>query len=921
MTSQGQPVPWEAVAAEPEVQQELVLLKRQQNLQRHMLMAEYQQQQEELARRHHVQIQQRLKQLEQQREQELERRRLEQKLQQIKNKQKGQESAMASIEVKQKLQEFVLNKKKREAGSGGSSHGPPHHPRLCQMTAVHGSLDQSLPPPNGPSTSFQGMGPYDGAGDFPLRKTEPQALDDGARSSPDSPAGSVPENGTRSVLSSAPESGTSPQPAVPIERMIDPLSLLISPSMPNISLGRPANGSTGETEPLLQVAGHDKLENMSNPASLGFSLQCPFPSTSDCDGVCTPSQATLLHQHLILEQHRQALSGVGVPISTAGGDISSSVLSVGGTTRGPSERHRVLCRAQSAPLPLPPRGLQLWDSTPLPHTSLSLNATSCCPETDESLTDGPRPGKVRVKQEPCESEGDNEEPGSAEKRPRSDHISLHGQALLEQQRMQQLQLYQAQLAAAGRATGLPPRRPLIRTRSSPAYACLPQPEPARQHRFTTGLVYDTQMQKHQCSCGDNTSHPEHAGRIQSIWSRLQETGLVAKCERVRPRKASLEEVQLVHLEQYVLLYGTSTLGQHRLDKKLLGSLPQKALVMLPCGGLGVDSDTIWNEPHSGSAARLAVGCVLELAVKVATGELKNGFAVVRPPGHHAEESLAMGFCIFNSVAIAARLLQKKLHLKKILIVDWDVHHGNGTQQAFYDDASVLYISLHRYDDGNFFPGSGAPDEVGSGAGMGFTVNVAWTGGLDPPMADAEYLAAFRTVVMPVANEFGPDVVFVSAGFDAGEGHPPQLGGYSVSAKCFGHLTRRLMTLAEGRLIMALEGGHDLTAICDASEACVTALLGEPLEPISPAELQRRPHSHAVASLEKVIAMQSRYWPCVQRQAHTLGLALVEAQQCEREEAEAVTALASLTMTGRQTSTEEGHSVEEEPMEEDPTEPS
>ncbi|KTF72650.1 hypothetical protein cypCar_00045710, partial [Cyprinus carpio] len=157
----------------------------------------------------------------------------------------------------------------------------------------------------------------------------------------------------------------------------------------------------------------------------------------------------------------------------------------------------------------------------------------------------------------------------------------------------------------------------------------------------------------------------------------------------------------------------------------------------------VDNDTIWNEMHTSTASRLAAGSVTELAFRVAKGELKNGFAVVRPPGHHADPSNPMGFCFFNSVAIAAKQLQQKLSASKILIVDWDVHHGNGTQEIFYNDPSVLYVSLHRYDNGNFFPGSGGPAEVGSGAGEGFNVNVAWTGGLDPPMGDAEYLAAFR----------------------------------------------------------------------------------------------------------------------------------------------------------------------------------
>uniref|UniRef100_A0A671XIX5 histone deacetylase n=1 Tax=Sparus aurata TaxID=8175 RepID=A0A671XIX5_SPAAU len=369
---------------------------------------------------------------------------------------------------------------------------------------------------------------------------------------------------------------------------------------------------------------------------------------------------------------------------------------------------------------------------------------------------------------------------------------------------------------------------------------------------SSGLVYDSLMQKHQCMCGNTNSHPEHAGRIQSIWSRLQETGLRAQCECIRGRKATLEELQTVHSEAHVLLYGTNPLRQ-KLDCSIT-----PMFVRLPCGGVGVDSDTIWNEVHSSSAARLAVGSVVELVFKVATRELKNGFAVVRPPGHHAEESTPMGFCYFNSVAIAAKLLQQRLNVNKILIVDWDVHHGNGTQQAFYDDPNVLYLSIHRYDDGNFFPGSGAPDEVGSGPGVGFNVNVAFTGGLDPPMGDVEYLAAFRSVVMPIANEFAPDIVLVSSGFDAVEGHPPPLGGYTLTSKCFGYLTKQLMTLAGGRVVLALEGGHDLTAICDASEACVAALLGQELDPLPKAVLEQRPNANAVRSLEKVLETHSEF---------------------------------------------------------------
>uniref|UniRef100_A0A8U8CBC3 Uncharacterized protein n=1 Tax=Geospiza parvula TaxID=87175 RepID=A0A8U8CBC3_GEOPR len=213
-----------------------------------------------------------------------------------------------------------------------------------------------------------------------------------------------------------------------------------------------------------------------------------------------------------------------------------------------------------------------------------------------------------------------------------------------------------------------------------------------------GVVYDTFMLKHQCTCGNTTIHPEHAGRIQSIWSRLQETGLLGKCEvrggprvlgggsgwrgepggsacapwqRIRGRKATLEEIQTVHSEHHALLYGTSPLNRQKLDsKKLLGPITPKTYAVLPCGGIGVDSDTVWNELHSSSAVRTAVGCLLELAFKVAAGEVKNGFAVIRPPGHHAEESTAMGFCFFNSVAISAKLLQQRLSVGRILIVDW-----------------------------------------------------------------------------------------------------------------------------------------------------------------------------------------------------------------------------------------------------------
>lgn len=459
-----------------------------------------------------------------------------------------------------------------------------------------------------------------------------------------------------------------------------------------------------------------------------------------------------------------------------------------------------------------------------------------------------------------------------------------------------------------------PHQPLFRTQSSPPDVNVTSPRPPApipslslssaatdvQPQPSTGLVYDAQMQKHQCACGDNSRHPEHAGRVQSVWSRLHERGFRKQCERIQSRKATLEELQSVHSENHVLLFGTNRL---KLDnRKLTGILSQQSFEVLPCGGVGVDSDTVWNEQHTAAASRMAAGCVTDLALKVAQRELKNGFAVVRPPGHHANHSSPGGFCFFNSVAVAAKQLQQKLHVGRILIVDWDVHHGNGTQDTFYRDPGVLYVSLHRYDEGNFFPGSGHPGEVGAGAGEGFNVNVGWTGGLNPPMGDAEYLAAFRAVVMPIAHQFSPDVVLVSAGFDAVEGHAPSLGGYQVTAKCFGFLTRQLMSLAGGRVVLALEGGHDLKAICDASEACVGALLGMEVEPLSQAVLDQKPCENAVRSLRRVIQVHGEYWQSVKDSAATAHLSYLQAQRrrLRRDsDSEAVGAIASLSVASLQ----------------------
>jgi len=405
------------------------------------------------------------------------------------------------------------------------------------------------------------------------------------------------------------------------------------------------------------------------------------------------------------------------------------------------------------------------------------------------------------------------------------------------------------------------------------------------------------MLKHQCHCENTRNHPENPERLQFILARLMDTGLLQDCEQVS-MMGSLEHIQSCHTEAHSLLFGTDIINKQRLkDMNLDGSLNK--LTVLPCGGPGVDSDTYWNEQFTSTAARFAVGTVVELVRKIANNQLQNGFGIVRPPGHHAESEEAMGFCYFNTVAIAAKQLLRLPEMKKILIVDWAIHHGNGTQKAFYEDPRVLYISIHRHDNGNFYPGTGSSVECGSGLGLGTNINIAWSGGLEPPMGDAEYLAAFRAVVMPIAREFDPDFILVSAGFDAARGHEHPIGGYTVSPACFAYLTHQLLSLASGKLALVLEGGYSLDVLCDSAEQCCRALMGQQLEKISHCELARPPSHNAVETLQKTLAIQSQYWSCIassgQSQIDRVALSHFQCWGREREDFEALNALASLSM--------------------------
>uniref|UniRef100_A0A915CT80 histone deacetylase n=1 Tax=Ditylenchus dipsaci TaxID=166011 RepID=A0A915CT80_9BILA len=282
--------------------------------------------------------------------------------------------------------------------------------------------------------------------------------------------------------------------------------------------------------------------------------------------------------------------------------------------------------------------------------------------------------------------------------------------------------------------------------------------------------------------------------------------------------------------------------------------------VLPCGGIGVDSDTYFNDASTQLAIRVAIGLLVELSCQVVEGKLRNGFACIRPPGHHAEKEQAMGFCFFNNVSITVRHLQQRFAdtCTRIAIVDWDVHHGNGTQLCFESDPNVLFISLHRHDNGNFFPGTGAVTEVGSSEGKGLTVNIPFSGDI------MEYLAAWRVLVLPLLDTFKADFIIVSCGFDAARGHPAALGGYELSPQLFGYLTRSLMSYANGKVVLALEGGYDLASICESAEECVKALScdGGDISRLSADILDKVPNQAAQETIQKVIAVHKKHWPCL-----------------------------------------------------------
>jgi acetoin utilization deacetylase AcuC-like enzyme len=315
----------------------------------------------------------------------------------------------------------------------------------------------------------------------------------------------------------------------------------------------------------------------------------------------------------------------------------------------------------------------------------------------------------------------------------------------------------------------------------------------------TAVVEDPRYQEHRGPVG----HPERPDRLGAVRTAVAERG--SALEAAPPRPASDEEILRVHTREHLEHIRTAV---------------EQAPIRL-------DPDT-YVSPESLEVARLAAGASIDLALRVARGELTNGFAAVRPPGHHAEARNAMGFCLFNNVALTAQALRAEAGLERILILDWDVHHGNGTQHSFEQDPDILYVSTHQFP---YYPGTGAASEAGVGRGEGSTVNIPLPAGCGDP----EYVGAFQRILVPVARHFEPELILVSCGFDAHADDP--LAAMEVTGHGFRAMARIVDALAEelcgGRQVHILEGGYALSGLEDGTRALLDVLLDPDSVPLPP----------------------------------------------------------------------------------------
>jgi acetoin utilization deacetylase AcuC-like enzyme len=344
--------------------------------------------------------------------------------------------------------------------------------------------------------------------------------------------------------------------------------------------------------------------------------------------------------------------------------------------------------------------------------------------------------------------------------------------------------------------------------------------------MTTGYVYDEVFLKHNLP-----GHPENRARLERTLALLETSGMLGRLTHIPARPATREELTRVHRPAYV----------------------DQVQAISEQGGGYLDPDTYTNL-HSYQAALLAAGGLIEATLAVIDGRVDNAFALVRPPGHHAMPGRGMGFCLFGNVAIAARAARLDRGLDRVLIVDFDVHHGNGTQAMVEDDPAVCFISTHRYP---YYPGTGAADETGRGPGKGTVVNIP----LSPGAGDQVFRQLYQQVVIPVARRFVPDLILVSAGFDAHWDDP--LAGLGLSLGGYAWITHTLVSLAEelcgGRIAFTLEGGYHLDVLSYGILNTFHALLGDETveDPLGPSRRPEPGVADYIASLRQLHGLDDR----------------------------------------------------------------
>lgn len=350
----------------------------------------------------------------------------------------------------------------------------------------------------------------------------------------------------------------------------------------------------------------------------------------------------------------------------------------------------------------------------------------------------------------------------------------------------------------------------------------------------TAVYRDALFLEHQ----PGFSHPESPERLRVIYDALDQENIAEKFIFPRFDRVSRDVLWLNHTPALVQRVAATQGQSHEY----------------------LDPDT-QTSPRSYDAACLAAGALIDALTRIDQGEIDNAFCLVRPPGHHAEQDESRGFCLFNNVAIAAHWAMQELGLRRIMILDWDLHHGNGTQHSFYETDKILYLSSHLYP---YYPGTGAVLETGKGIGAGYTINIPLPGG----EGDMEFARLYNELAVPLARLYQPELILVSCGFDVCLGDP--LGSMRVTPAGFAWMTRKIVKVAEefcdGKLLVTLEGGYDLTAMRDGSLAVLAELCGEKLDCGYPVNLSAAQAEQFAASkapcppLEQALQISRSYWP-------------------------------------------------------------